>query len=605
MRQRRAAKPPKADWAWPARRSDGRADGLDLLDVPLAFTQRPILGLNDFVSQAGDRGARLISAHLEVLDREGALVPMFRARRSMTGIDAAIRRAEPGSWPRITPWVFADEGSGLRIDRDDGLLEPGRSSTFVPHADFWERIDGVPVQVHEALYAGHQLLDLVDAMESFPSFGKLEGERSAFDVSRVNAAVRDAPRRLELAVLLSALDTRYLPRITDHVNTFGKRGPIDWYGADASFDAPAALAWTGWPPEELLSAAEGLLQRAWFGDPLREWADLVRHVRPDQWARLRGDARHAVELRMAAEQILLFLEDLHAVGAAPPLPESPRFDRGRLDGRIKGERKELDGVLVDYGLSPHPAVLLVAEGETEMAILPLVMRELGIPTGDADIRLVNAHTENAAHAHALLVRFATVPRLGPVEDGFAELLRPPTHYLIAVDADSTFRSSEARDKERDHWADEIMRELPKEYRTNAARADVAALVHVATWADGLDFERSNFTDLELATALLATGRAPAGTTVDDLHAMLSRQRADLLRGHPRKLGAVWAEWASKPSKPQLALALWPVLRRRIRRKRSRRGLDTIPAARIALQASDLLRRRNQTTGPRRTLGIHV
>lgn len=601
---RRVARPRTVEWSWPTRPGGGRATALDLLDVPLSLTQRRILGLHDFVSQAGDRGALLTAAHLEVLDREGALAPMFRARRSMIGVEAAIQRTEgPVGAHRYPPWVFADEGAGLRADREAGLLVPGDGSDVVPHAEFWQQVDGVPVQVHESLYAGHQLLDVVDVMRSFPSIGKPQAERSAFDVSRASAAVRDAPRRLELAILLTALDTRYLPRVVGRVKTLGMRGPIDWYGADASFDAPAVLAWSGWSAAELLAAAEDLLHRAWFSDPLRDWADLVRHVRPDQWARLRGDARHAIELRMAAEQILLFLEDLNAAGAAPPLPKSSRFDRGRLDGRLKTERHGLDGVLVDYGLSPHPGVLLVVEGETEMALLPLVMDELGVKRGDADVRLVNAHTENAAHA--LLLRFATVPRLGPVDDGFADLTRPPTHYLIAVDADSTFRSPESRERARRKWADEILRELPREYQTEAARADITSLVHVETWADGLDFERANFTDLELATAILATGCAPEGTTVEVLHDMLGRHRAELEAGHPRGLGAVWGLWDRKPSKPELALLLWPHLRRRLRQKRSRQGRDSIPAARVVLLARDLLLRRDQMSGPRVILGIHV
>ena len=51
---------------------------LQLLDLPLAFTQNPLLSPDDFVKQAGERGVQIKPEHLLELHRRRALVPLLR-----------------------------------------------------------------------------------------------------------------------------------------------------------------------------------------------------------------------------------------------------------------------------------------------------------------------------------------------------------------------------------------------------------------------------------------------------------------------------------------------------------------------------------------------
>lgn len=223
-----------------------------------------------------------------------------------------------------------------------------------------------------------------------------------------------------------------------------------------------------------------------------------------------------------------------------------------------------------------------------MAILPLVMAELGIKRADSYIKLINAHSEN--EKHSLLATYAALPKLGPIEQDTAEFLRPPTRYLIAVDGDHRYRTRQARDVERDRLVDRLAAELAPEYDTPVARDDLRSLILIEAWADGLDFERAHFTDRELADAILAVGIPPAGTSATDVEAELAAQRQSALAGRARGLQAVWRGWPREPSKVALALHLWPTLRARIRRKRSRAGADRIPVARVVLLARDLAER---------------
>ncbi len=572
-----------------------RPAATDVLDWPLVFTQRKLHARRSFIDHARGRGVDVDDQALDVLDRHGILSPFFRVRRSLMGVRSAIRSAPTGMRPAYPGWTFADDAAGLRLDHERGLLRSGLDSPPTPKASFWRQIEGVSVQVRDALYSPYQLLDLNDATALVPDL--VASRRRVSSRSRIAVARARARRATDRSVLLTVLEARYYPRVTGNLTMPAHVGLDAWYAADRQFDAKAVFEWSGWTPDELREEAERLLFMAWSIDPLRDWVDLVRHVGSWRWKKLRGAALHAVELRIAAEMLLRFHEALHRAKAGPALPEPHPRSRSALDDRLKADPRELDPILAKYGLSPHPAVLFIAEGETEMALLPLVMDELGVRRRDTYIKIINARTER--RDHSLLVRYAALPRLGPVEAGAAEFLRPPTRYLITVDGDQTYRTQVARDAERDKRVDELMQDLDAVYRTAAARDDLRSLVLVEAWADGLDFERANFTDSELARGIVATGCAPAGTTIAQVEAALTAQRRDALAGHARNIKAIWRGWPCEPSKPALALHLWPTLRARIRRQRSRAGLDRIPVARILLLARDL------ADGPRDHLLLRI
>lgn len=560
----------------------GKPGPLEVVDVPLVFTQRHILDRRKFRDEARLRGVWLDDSALELLDRHRILTPLFRARRSLKGVRTAIRASESRTSPRYPPWTFVDDAAGLLEDRGRGLLRSGTDSPPVPAGAFFREIEGVSLQVQEALYSPYQLLDIRDAVELLPMLRVRD--RSAAGRVRVQAAQR-AARAVDRAVLLTALEPRYYPRVVRNLTMPAHLGLEAWHAADRKFDAKALLKWSGWTPAEILEEARRLLFRAWSIDPLRGWVDLVRFVGSSRWKKLRGDALLAIELRIAAEMLLRFHEALHRAKAAPPLPTRQSRVRDDLDDRLKFDPDELDSTLAAYGLSPRPAVLIIAEGQTEMAVLPLVMAELGIKRADSYIKILNAHSES--EKHSLLATYAALPKLGPIEQDTAEFLRPPTRYLIAVDGDHTYRTQQARDAERDRLVNRLVQELAPEYDTPAARDDLRSLILIEAWADSLDFERAHFSDRELADAILAVGIPPAGTSTTDVQAELAAQRQSALTGRARGLQAVWRGWPREPSKVALALHLWPTLRTRIRRKRSRAGVDRVPVARVVLLARDL------------------
>lgn len=199
--------------------------------------------------------------------------------------------------------------------------------------------------------------------------------------------IGEAVENDEIAFLLSTIETKYLPLIYDRL-TLHRDGKIEsWLQTCRSIDPVVLLNHVDLAPETIKKTAELLLWRAQSVDPLAEWVDLVRLCHSEKWKTLRGDALIAMDYRIAAEILLLFLEDLVKLGLAEPLEQGPKYWRGTYHGRLKLADADLESVLMDFGISPQPSLVLVLEGDTEELIVPRVMKQLGIPSQTGFIEL--------------------------------------------------------------------------------------------------------------------------------------------------------------------------------------------------------------------------
>jgi len=126
--------------------------------------------------------------------------------------------------------------------------------------------------------------------------------------------------------------------------------------------------------------ARALLAEARHFDPLADWADLVALVTPTRRDALRGLAKLAAEQRIAVEILVSCHRDLVASGDVSADDTSasslPYALRNPLDAS-----RDLDRTLTSYGLSPHPSVLLVVEGETEFVRL---RERTGVPAEELE-----------------------------------------------------------------------------------------------------------------------------------------------------------------------------------------------------------------------------
>ena len=536
----------------------------DLLDLDYCFSQQLLLNASDFERQTRRRSVDLWpDEKVDALRLAGVLQPVFRYDPAATRRPSSSQRRRP--W-RLS-WEQAYRVAGVGSPRDMvylyspyQLLQIPLLRTVIPQLK-WHRDE-----------SGRRWFTL-----------RLTAQQRASLQERV--AFNDA-----LVVALSALEAIYRPHIVDTLSlprtipyTSGQDGWSAWVEFNAAFDPSQMLDWLGCDAEWVRNAAGRLLSSANGLDPLDDWVKLVRLVRPEAWDQLKGDALVAIDHRIAAEMLLQFYEDLARAGVAPALPDPSRYFRGEFHGRLVGNEAELDNVLMQFGLSPHPAVVLVIEGETESLLVPRVMDALGVRRGPNTISLFEAR--GVKQNFGMLARFVATPALGNDEGDYVRLARPAMRFIVAVDREEGFVTEADVLEQHRTWVDQIWQGLPDQFRTPVMRQELEGLVQIETWSGG-SFEYAHFTDREIARAILKVyGRHPTETLE------IAERAVALNRCYHQNLENVWKRWpGKKPSKPRVAEALWPVLRRKLSRAGKRGTLGRIPVARVVLRAEELAAR---------------
>ncbi len=544
---------------------------LELLRLPLAFTQSRLLDPSDFVKEASARGVDLRVEHLHELHRRRLLVPFFQLLR---------RPRRTRSVPDGEPLPEIPYGRGGFTDvlvaaHEGRLLDPA-TERFTP----WNRHSDTRLRGPAVYYSEHQLLGL-QALER--AVNEMKGEWSPDHRLRVSLepvppeAVEEMGRGRALAILLAALDSHYLPSILGVITS-----PDEWFEQDPHFDLHQRLLPFNLDPATTAKAAESLLFRGHSIDPLGDWYQLVGLAHPESWKELKKEARLAMDFRVAAEVLLRSLDDLGRKDLSRPPEATVRMAWAILDDRLPSDAAGLEKQLMSRGLSPHPSLLLALEGKTEMNLMPRVMEEIfGAPVPERLVECVLMDTVN--QNLDLFVRHNLTPRFGQAHDNFVILERPPTRLLVAVDPEGKYSHPDKQEVERQKLARRLFESLPREVQSPQAREDIDTLVTVTTWETG-SWEFANFTDTELAKAIVKIVELPDGVTLEDVYSRVVGLRGS---GLTPNIEHATSPWGKGVNKVRLAEELWPVLRRKVRQRMKRGTIDGLPAGRVARTALDL------------------
>ena len=358
-----------------------------------------------------------------------------------------------------------------------------------------------------------------------------------------------------IATLLVALEARYLPLTDPPLLTVHADTVDEWERYAQSFDAAEVLALLGYTVDDLVRYANSLLGGVKSVEGLDDtWSELVRRAPRRSRESLLGEELLALDRRIAAEVLLLCYEDLAEKGKAPPMEaRESRFhwERERLSYRSRS----LDGNLSSLGISPHPGVVFVVEGETEEVLVPLVRDHIRVPR-DADV-VQTVVLRGVTKDLTKLAAFASAPLIEKKEGDHWLLVKPPTYLVVAVDPDVPYDTPNAVEDQRRKIVKEIIL-VVRAQGVNPDRAAIETLVQVTTWQESC-FEFAHFSDDELAQALLTVHCHHGGLDAKGLAAAL---------GHHRQNGQdvknVWKKWQPpEPSKRELARALWPKLQARL------------------------------------------
>jgi hypothetical protein len=528
---------------------------VDLTELPYVFSQVELLMPEQFAKQALERGVMVSEQQLEDLHKLRLLTPLLRVSRSRA-VATAVRRQDPGAW-QMAYW--SPTSSTDVVDaRSANLLHDPATEQFISAVRRRRDIKGRMYASSVYLYSRHQMIYLPLIREVLP----FVHEAGAHGAKRTRVAApnlwkqrwlktsRDlrevviAASALEAPYWVSILGTLRLPFADDpeRFEDWKRRRPIK-----------QVLKWLGLHPKWLADRAAGLLRAADRIDPLGPWHELVPYARPERWSQLRGDARLAVDLRVTAELLLRYYEDLAEVRQAPTLaPPRPR-ERGRFDRRLKRTRS-IDQVLTDFGLSPHPRLVLVVEGDTELLLVP---RALKYAVNDTNEDVISVQNAGGVGSDLGVLMGFVAPRVldNESQQPYLDLTRPATRVLVVFDPERPVADAEAREKRRQGWVDRILRAMPREYRTDAVRSQVDLLVRITTWnSKGESFEFAHFTDLQIARAIAGLPGHRSQPKLDDLKRRVTQTRER--HGNLKSL-------IPQGAKIVLAEALWPVLERRI------------------------------------------
>lgn len=596
----------------------------DLLNREFVFSQQTPLTPSKFIKAFEQRVLEREFClsdweQLEELHRVGVLVPIFRFEKNTRFL---LRKARQEKRSASSMWLGRDVSFAMNLYRNDEVgtlidpqteayrtwysfirsyktdyLYPNNPNNQEKIGFFWSS---------SFLFSSYQLLlipklrNLLAQMQrhrrrrKHPSNWKFQ---LRLDERQQEEIRKEAKESRNLVIALTALEARYLPQLRGHRFSAIYTGHDSFVEAlityQQSFDPTALLNWISWDVDKVKETAEKLLWQADTLDPLRDWYELVRMCHPDMLNKLRGDALVALDHRRAAEMLLLFYEDLQVHGGAPPFAEVPKYVRGPHETRLKYELGVLDEVLMKFGLSPQPSLILIIEGETEEYIIPKAMDLLGISQISSFIKIFKAGGVNKDFE--LLARYIAPPYLGKELENAVLLTRPATHFLVTVDAESDFENSEKRGKLLNKWLDGIYGAVPEKYRKGNMRNDLSHFVHIETWDDVFEF--AHFTDNDLAEALLNAHGGSDSPPKDYLIQKLATMREPNKNKDVEKILSDWNYKKEqedstyipgrKVGKTDLAKILWPILENRIREAKSKEELNAIPLSRILLKAEHL------------------
>jgi hypothetical protein len=519
-------------------------DPLALLRVPFVFSQDGLLGSDEFVKQAKQRGHDVSVDGLRRFHELGLLLPLFWAGddvREDLRIDVTPVSAH-------NPWGWTVEAA-----RDGKLRDPQREVTVdVPP---YHRPADVPRRSGSHWWNGYtyspwQLLDLHSVINQHKILKA--GWRDGPDRERV-----ERTRRRVYA--LAVLSPRFLSGVLGQIRLPpGSQGDTLWQVRHQS-NALQFLQIAGFDPADLRVEAEALLHLAKDRDPLADWLPLIRHASYRAWSRLKGDALDCIWLRIGAEVLLRAHESLAADGHVEPLPSLEGTDWWQpLHDRIGPHTEEADSLeraLGTYGLSPHPRVLLIVEGETELDHVPRLLSEFGLSRPE-QVR-VQLGKGSRVNAH-LIARYGIAPRLGKTIHGTQLIDRTPTALILAMDPENKFASKQKCDTERRNLQNAIREEVRLQ-GGRIGQADLDYLVEIRVWGED-KYELANFTDDELVPAITELARQQNRQDVDD-PAWQTQLRAGLAAARSRHddIKVPMGQSRVTEDKTELARLLWPTL----------------------------------------------
>lgn len=543
---------------------------LALAAMPFTFIQDGLLDSRGFARAAKDRGFSVNEDGLQSLHSNGLLVPLYR----VDDVEDESRRLD------VVPNGSLDKRWQMLVAAREGRLHDAGAEDY---SEAWpyRRPAGESDRQwwNGFLFSPWQLLDLEVALQEYQGLQRGRDKQARAEL---------IAKRRGRGLVLCALTPRYLPSIIGELSLPGNvdKTSLERFRFDS--DVLQLLEAVDFAPDELRSTAELMLVHA-KSDPLQRWLPLVRHASYKAWQKLRGESLHCMWLRIGAEVLLRTHEDLVALGVLDPLPDVAKLTSWMpLHDRLhRGDEAtpSLESALGAFGLSPHPRVVLVVEGETERQHFGRLLDLFGLNRPEW-VRV--QHTKGSGVNPQLLARYAISPRLGAEYDDGWEFDATPTAVMIAMDPENLYATTEGRAKLEAAIKGAIREEIELQGAA-IADDDLDFMVTVRVWGDQ-KYELANFTDDELVPALVAVARRQGVSGAGDAQwetELRTRLLAARTSSPPKDIKVIAGPMRMRDDKVALAAELWPVLQAKCQRELEQNDVVT-PVVDVMLQVERLV-----------------
>jgi len=544
---------------------DGSAMGL--FRIPFIFGQDKILKTDEFSKISSQRGYPLSLATLQALYEQKLLVPLFYVDDEP---NQGLRiEMTPPFTTTVNYWVIEMAAEG-RV-RDCAKLEFASTRPFeIPSGETRE------TWWNGYLYSSWQLNRVPRALRALEQMERAKKDGVVF-------AQADQFRTEQLA--LCALATLYLPDILGRLVSPGSDLEPDLRSFIREVEVEQCLGVSGFDPTKLVASAEELLSQARTSDPIIDWWPLIRHSNISSWEKLKGIPLHSLWLRVSAEVFLRAHEDLARSGQLDPLPdlEGSQF-RQSLHDRIKPHWKNerpLESELAVFGLSPHPRVLLLAEGDTEEIHFNALLKEINLNFPDR-VRVQNAESSRANPD--LLARYVIAPRPSHSLREYQWML-PPTVLVIAVDPENKWATLEGQVETKSKIKSAVKREVVRQGGEVTER-ELDLLVTLFVWP-GNTYEFANFDDQELSEGLISlTSKKKVSFTMTDSWKRSVKRAISEARSQRINFSEKVGPLGVPDDKPELAQILLPGLIERFNKEYASQQLET-PIFKVVQKVQEL------------------
>lgn len=379
-----------------------------------------LLRASEFAEFCTKRDHPVTTERLRKLEQLGLFLPLLRVRKP--DIKVKIERIDETHYRDLGDLQEGENWDGETIiELGQFDFHPEHVASWREHDLAWSPFDGpsqhdaeidTDPRRHEAYYSVFQIWELVWRLSSLTYTVSVESalnpdgtpstnlddlaERLA---ARAKAAVdaKDQPRfRRPYGLFAQLISDRFYPETQSDgrlitVSQDGSFHGWDWgvYIKDWTPDAVQALF--GMDQKASEQIASQAAAEAHMSNPMDAWRDLTQFIAMDRRKQLKGKALYAETLSEMARMHRLFHEI--AYGEKLSDPRDRRGSQWRGATSVDDDPyRVLELVANEYHLNPKPKLVLIVEGETEAAVIPLLFeRWFGAPMARFGIQLRNMH----------------------------------------------------------------------------------------------------------------------------------------------------------------------------------------------------------------------